>query len=64
VLNTCRALRFTTEGLWSSKRDAGDWAADEPIVRAALAGEALDRGEVVRFLRAVDGRLDDVARQA
>ena len=39
VLNTCRALRFAAEGTWSSKREAGAWAAGEPIVRAALAGE-------------------------
>jgi hypothetical protein len=61
VLNTCRALRFATEGTWSSKREAGAWAAHEPVVRAALAGEELDRGAVTRFLEAV---LDDVARQA
>jgi hypothetical protein len=61
VLNTCRALRFATEGTWSSKRDAGSWASREPIVRAALAGEPLERTAVVRFLEAV---LDEVARQA
>jgi hypothetical protein len=61
VLNTCRALRFATEGTWSSKRDAGSWASHEPIVRAALAGEPLERAAVVRFLEAV---LDEVARQA
>jgi hypothetical protein len=61
VLNTARALRFATEGSWSSKQEAGAWAAGEPIVRAALAGEALDRTAVVRFL---DGVLDEVARQA
>jgi hypothetical protein len=61
VLNTCRALRFATEGTWSSKREAGVWVTDEPIVRAALAGEELKRGAVVRFL---EGVLDEVARQA
>lgn len=61
VLNTCRGLRFAREGRWSSKRDAGIWAAHEPIVRAALAGEELERGAVMRFLGAV---LDEVARQA
>jgi hypothetical protein len=64
VLNTSRALRFATEGTWSSKREAGAWAAHEPVVRAALDGEDLDRGAVVGFLEAVDGRLDDVATQA
>jgi hypothetical protein len=61
VLNTCRALRFATEGTWSSKREAGSWASHEPIVRSALAGEPLERAAVVRFLEAV---LDEVARQA
>jgi hypothetical protein len=61
VLNTCRALRFASEGTWSSKREAGAWAAHEPIVAAALAGEPLERAAVARFLDAV---LDEVARQA
>jgi hypothetical protein len=61
VLNTCRALRFASEGTWSSKREAGAWAAQEPIVAAALAGEPLERAAVARFLDAV---LDEVARQA
>jgi len=61
VLNTCRALRFASEGTWSSKREAGAWAAQEPIVAAALAGEPLERTAVARFLDAV---LDEVARQA
>ena len=64
VLNTCRALRFASEGTWSSKREAGAWAAQEPIVAAALAGEPLDRGAVERFLDAAANRLDDVAGQA
>ena len=46
VLNTCRALRFAAEGTWSAKREAGAWAAGEPAVRAALAGEPLDRAVV------------------
>jgi hypothetical protein len=61
VLNTCRALRFASEGTWSSKREAGAWATQEPIVAAALAGEPLERAAVARFLDAV---LDEVARQA
>ena len=64
VLNTCRALRFTAEGTWSAKREAGAWATGEPIVRAALAGDALDRDAVERFLDAVADRLDDAAGQA
>ena len=64
VLNTCRALRFTTEGTWSAKRVAGTWAAGEPVVRAALAGEPLDREAVARFLDAAEARLDDAMGQA
>ena len=64
VLNTSRALHFAAEGAWSAKREAGAWAAGEPIVRAALAGEALDRDAVERFLDAVANRLDDAAGQA
>lgn len=64
VLNTCRALRFAAEGTWSSKREAGAWAAGEPAVRAALAGDALDREAVERFLDAAEARLDDVLGQA
>ena len=64
VLNTCRALRFATDGTWAAKREAGAWAAGEPVVAAALAGEALDRDAVVRFLAAAAARLDDAARQA
>ena len=61
VLNTARALRFATEGTWSSKQEAGAWAAEEPVVHAALAGAALDRAAVVRFL---DSVLDEVVRLA
>jgi Domain of unknown function (DUF4111) len=64
VLNTCRALRFAADGTWSPKREAGAWAGDEPVVRAALAGEALDRATVEPFLAAALGRLDGAAGQA
>jgi len=64
VLNTARALRFAAEGRWSSKRGAGEWAAGEPLVRAALAGEPLDRGAVERFLDAAAARLDGPPGQA
>lgn len=64
VLNTCRALRFATEGTWSHKREAGAWAAGDPVVDAALAGRPVDRAEVTRFLDAAAARLDDAARQA
>ena len=64
VLNTCRALRFTAEGTWASKREAGAWASGDPVVRAALAGEELEREAVVRFLDAAERRLDDARGQA
>ena len=44
VLNTSRALRFATEGTWSSKREAGAWAAD----RADRARGARRRGTGAR----------------
>jgi Domain of unknown function (DUF4111)/Nucleotidyltransferase domain len=58
VLNTARALRFAAEGAWAPKRAAGEWAAREPVVRAALDGAPLDPGAVARFLDDVAVRLD------
>jgi len=58
VLNTARALRFAADGTWSAKRAAGEWAGEEPVVRAALAGAALDRAAVERYLGAAAARLD------
>ena len=52
VLNTCRALRFATEGTWSSKREAGAWAAD----RADRARGARRRGARPRRRRAIPRR--------
>jgi hypothetical protein len=47
VLNACRGWRFTEEGVWSSKRDAGAWArprtGDPGLIDAALAVRAGDR---------------------
>jgi hypothetical protein len=47
VLNACRGWRFTEEGIWSSKDDAGAWAlarTDDPAtVEAALAVRSGDR---------------------
>jgi aminoglycoside adenylyltransferase-like protein len=47
VLNACRGWRFTEEGVWSSKDDAGAWAlarTDDPAtVAAALAVRHGDR---------------------
>jgi Domain of unknown function (DUF4111) len=47
VLNACRGWRFTEEGAWSSKDDAGAWAlarTDDPAtVEAALAVRHGDR---------------------
>ena len=48
VLNACRSLRFVTEGVWSSKPEAGAWALgrvdDAELVRAALAERAHPSG--------------------
>jgi hypothetical protein len=66
VLNACRALRFSLEGRWSSKTEAGEWAAGQgeapvDLVRAAIAarqGEGeVDRGSAERLLDEVEGRL-------
>jgi hypothetical protein len=44
VLNACRALRYLRDGVFSSKRDAGEWAldrvADPDLVEAALRSRA------------------------
>ncbi len=48
VLNACRALRYATDGRWSSKVDAGRWALervdDHPLIAEAFA--ARRAGEV------------------
>lgn len=73
VLNASRGWRFASEGVWSSKRDAGEWAMartrDPATVEAALAirhGDAarpLDPARVERFqaeaLAAVERALRD-----
>jgi hypothetical protein len=63
VLNACRGWRFTEEGVWSSKDDAGAWAlgrTDDPAtVQVALAirhgdrSRPLDRARVDTFQRRV-----------
>lgn len=66
VLNACRALRFATDGCWSSKPEAGRWAvkrgqAPPDLVASACAARthpaSLDPGEVARFLETVESRL-------
>jgi hypothetical protein len=64
VLNTARALRFAAEGTWAPKRAAGEWAATEPVVRAALDGAPLDRAAVASFLDDAAARLDRAEPQA
>src|SRR3954462_15918028 len=64
VLNTARALRFASDGTWAPKRAAGRWAAAEPVVRAALDDEPLDRAAVERFLDEAVARLDQAASAA
>ncbi|HJU02324.1 MAG TPA: aminoglycoside adenylyltransferase domain-containing protein [Actinomycetes bacterium] len=68
VLNACRGWRFTTEGEWSSKRDAGAWAVqrtgDPGLIDAALAVRAGDRSRpldpdrVAAFTRRVLERVE------
>jgi hypothetical protein len=66
VLNTCRALRWLREDVWSSKSGAGAWAlprvADAELVEAALArrnrSAELGRERVVRFVESVLAELE------
>jgi hypothetical protein len=72
VLNASRGWRFATEGVWSSKNDAGAWAmartGDPATVEAALAARhgdpsaTLDPGRVEAFageaLQAVERALE------
>jgi hypothetical protein len=66
VLNACRALRFATDGRWSSKPEAGWWAveggqAPPDLVATACAARTrpttLDPAEVAGFLETVESRL-------
>ena len=73
VLNACRGWRFTEEGVWSSKDDAGAWAldrSDDPAsVSAALAARhgdrsrPLDPARVDAFQRRVLDRVEHALRQ-
>lgn len=68
VLNACRAWRFSTETVWSSKHEAGLWARttleDSSLVLEALAArngdDLLDAGRVAAFLRRARRRLESV----
>jgi hypothetical protein len=65
VLNACRSLRFAVEGVWSSKPEAGRWAAgrvpESGLVRSALAArtenDSLDPEAVTAFVAAVAARV-------
>ena len=67
VLNACRAWRFASEGVWSSKPTAGEWARgrldDDGLVAEALAARSgegrLDRARVTAFLVRVQELLTD-----
>jgi Aminoglycoside adenylyltransferase, C-terminal domain len=73
VLNACRGWRFTEEGVWSSKDDAGAWAldrSDDPAtVSAALAvrhgdrSRTLDPARVDAFQRRVLDRVEHALKQ-
>jgi len=65
VLNACRAWRFASEGVWSSKPEAGAWALSRSapaIVAEALeargGGVQLDVARVRRFVDFVAGELE------
>ena len=72
VLNACRGWRFASEGVWSSKDDAGAWAlhrTDDPAtVSAALAvrhgdrSRTLDPARVDAFQRRVLDRVEHALR--
>ena len=71
VLNACRAWRYATEGVWSAKPVAGEWAqgrlGDGDLLSVALAarrgsGEQPDRDRVGLFLRGVRQLLDEERR--
>jgi len=73
VLNACRGWRFTEDGVWSSKDDAGAWAlarTDDPAtVDAALAirhgdrSRSLDPARVDAFQRRVLDRVEHTLKQ-
>jgi hypothetical protein len=68
VLNACRAWRWLVEGVWGSKRAAGEWARSQPgapaVVERAMAlghggaADRLDRGEVEQLEALVRAVLD------
>jgi hypothetical protein len=68
VLNACRALRYATEGRWTSKADAARWALgrvpDPTVILAALAARAGGPGpgsnDAGRFVRSSIDTLDRV----
>ena len=72
MLNACRGWRFTEEGVWSSKDDAGAWAlaraGDPATVAAALAvrhgdrSRTLDPARVDAFQRHVLDRVEQALR--
>jgi len=69
VLNACRALRFVSEGEWSSKPEAGEWALTRlrpraPVAQALAARSGAgvpDRGSVEALLADVEQRLTRVS---
>jgi hypothetical protein len=69
VLNACRAWRFASEGDWTSKTDAGEWALTrlrprEAVVQALAARSGagvLDRGSAAELLGDVELRLARLA---
>jgi predicted nucleotidyltransferase len=66
VLNACRALRYGTDSVWSSKPAAGAWALDwleapeivTEALRARAEGGSLEPERVRAFLRPAIARLE------
>jgi hypothetical protein len=69
VLNACRTLRFTHDGVWTSKRAAGDWIlrrgqAPELVAAALRARDdesaRLERSDVEDFVRAALAEIESL----
>jgi hypothetical protein len=70
ILNACRAWRYAVEGVWSSKREAGEWANHRlddasSVSDAPAAGTTrLDRECADAFMARVQGILGAAAASA
>jgi Domain of unknown function (DUF4111)/Nucleotidyltransferase domain len=65
VLNTCRTLRFLTDGVWTSKGEAGTWALDHVADRALVEAALASRNRSAELGRdRVEALIDDVLARA